>query len=142
MRSAKVDMLIILRENRSYDEPFDLRFADAAKSNNILVRYDLDHYQKENAERRQRREKSSYDGQFSNNDWLQELPKPMNKLTWDNPVLMGPAMADRIGIKTEDLVELELSGTKITAPVWIQVGHPDHSVTVFLGYGRRRAGRV
>ncbi len=89
-----------------------------------------------------RRDPSVYDGQFANNGWLQELPKPMNKLTWDNPVLMGPAMAERMGIKTEDLVELELNGKKVTAPVWIQVGHPDNSVTVFLGYGRRRAGRV
>ena len=40
----------------------------------------------------------------------------MNKLTWDNPVLMGPAMAERMGIKTEDLVELELNGKKVTAP--------------------------
>jgi MoCo/4Fe-4S cofactor protein with predicted Tat translocation signal len=89
-----------------------------------------------------RRDPSVYDGQFSNNGWLQELPKPMNKLTWDNPVLMGPAMAERLGIKTEDLVDLELNGKKVSAPVWIQVGHPDNSVTVFLGYGRRRAGRV
>jgi molybdopterin-containing oxidoreductase family iron-sulfur binding subunit len=89
-----------------------------------------------------RRDPSIYDGQFSNNGWLQELPKPMNKLTWDNPVLMGPALAERMGTKTEDLVELELNGKKVTAPVWIQVGHPDNSVTVFLGYGRRRAGRV
>ncbi len=89
-----------------------------------------------------RRDPSVYDGQFSNNGWLQELPKPMNKLTWDNPVLMGLAMAERMGIKTEDLVELALNGKKVTAPVWIQVGHPDNSVTVFLGYGRRRAGRV
>jgi molybdopterin-containing oxidoreductase family iron-sulfur binding subunit len=89
-----------------------------------------------------RRDPSLYDGQFSNNGWLQELPKPMNKLTWDNPLLMGPAMAERMGIKTEDMVELELEGKKVTAPVWIQVGHPDNSVTVFLGHGRRRAGRV
>jgi molybdopterin-containing oxidoreductase family iron-sulfur binding subunit len=60
-----------------------------------------------------RRDPSIYDGQFSNNGWLQELPKPMNKLTWDNPVLMGPAMAERMGIKTEDLVELELNGKKV-----------------------------
>jgi MoCo/4Fe-4S cofactor protein with predicted Tat translocation signal len=89
-----------------------------------------------------RRDPSIYDGQFSNNGWLQELPKPMNKLTWDNPVLMGPGMAERMGIKTEDLVELELNGKKVTTPVWMQVGHPDNSITVFLGYGRRRAGRV
>jgi molybdopterin-containing oxidoreductase family iron-sulfur binding subunit len=85
---------------------------------------------------------SIYDGRFANNGWLQELPKPMNKLTWDNPVLIGPAMADRMGLKTEDLIELELNGKKVTAPVWIQAGHADNSVTVFLGYGRRRAGRV
>jgi molybdopterin-containing oxidoreductase family iron-sulfur binding subunit len=89
-----------------------------------------------------RRDPSIYDGRFSNNGWLQELPKPMNKLTWDNPVLMSPAMAERMGIKTEDMVELELNGKKVTAPVWVQAGHPDNSVTVFLGYGRRRAGRV
>ena len=89
-----------------------------------------------------RRDPSVYDGQFANNGWLQELPKPMNKVTWDNPALLGPAMADRMGLKTEDMIELELNGKKIAAPVWIQVGHPDNSITVFLGYGRRRAGRV
>ena len=89
-----------------------------------------------------RRDPTVHDGQFSNNGWLQELPKPMTKLTWDNPVLIGPAMAARMGLKTEDVVELELNGNKVTAPVWIQAGHPDNSVTVFLGYGRRRAGRA
>jgi MoCo/4Fe-4S cofactor protein with predicted Tat translocation signal len=83
-----------------------------------------------------------YDGQFSNNGWLQELPKPMTKLTWDNAVLIGPKMAERLQIKVEDVVELELNGKKVTGPVWIQAGHPDNSVTVTLGYGRRRAGRV
>jgi len=89
-----------------------------------------------------RSDPSIYDGRFSNNGWLQELPKPMSKITWDNPVLIGPAMAARLGLKTEDLIELELNGKKVTAPVWIQAGHPDNSVTVFLGYGRRRAGRA
>jgi MoCo/4Fe-4S cofactor protein with predicted Tat translocation signal len=89
-----------------------------------------------------RRDPCIYDGQFSNNGWLQELPNPMSKMTWDNPVLIGPAMAARMGLKTEDLVTLELNGKKVTAPVWIQAGHPDNSVTVFLGYGRRRAGRA
>src|SRR5262249_8007967 len=65
-----------------------------------------------------------------------------SKLTWDNPVLMGPAMAARMGLATEDLVNLELNGKKLSAPVWIQAGHADNSVTVFLGYGRRRAGRA
>ena len=89
-----------------------------------------------------RRDPSIYDGRFSNNGWLQELPNPLTKMTWDNPVLVGPAMADRLHLKSEDMVELELQGRKIEAPVWIQAGHPDNSVTVFLGYGRRRAGRA
>jgi MoCo/4Fe-4S cofactor protein with predicted Tat translocation signal len=89
-----------------------------------------------------RRDPSIWDGRFANNGWLQELPKPMSKMTWDNPVLMGPAMAARMGISTEDVVEIELNGQKVAAPVWIQAGHVDNSITVFLGYGRRRAGRV
>jgi len=93
-----------------------------------------------------RRDPTIYDGQFSNNGWLQELPKPMSKLTWDNAIQIGPAMAKRLNIATEDVVELELNGggnqRKITGPVWIQAGHPDNSVTITLGYGRTRAGRV
>jgi MoCo/4Fe-4S cofactor protein with predicted Tat translocation signal len=89
-----------------------------------------------------RRDPTIYDGQFSNNGWLQELPKPMTKLTWDNAILIGPKMAERLQIKVEDVVELELNGKKVTGPVWIQAGHPDNSVTVTLGYGRKRAGRV
>jgi len=89
-----------------------------------------------------RRDPTIYDGQFSNNGWLQELPKPMTKLTWDNAIIIGPKMAERLQIKVEDVVELELNGKKIQGPVWIQAGHPDNSVTIFLGYGRKRAGRV
>ena len=89
-----------------------------------------------------RRDPTIYDGQFSNNGWLQELPKPMNKLTWDNVIQIGPAMAQRLNIKSEDVVELELNGKKVTGPVWVQAGHPDNSVTINLGYGRKRAGRV
>ena len=89
-----------------------------------------------------RRDPTIYDGQFSNNGWLQELPKPMTKLTWDNAVQIGPKMAERLQINVEDVVELELNGKKIQGPVWIQAGHPDNSVTIFLGYGRKRAGRV
>ncbi|MGH9529122.1 MAG: 4Fe-4S dicluster domain-containing protein, partial [Terriglobales bacterium] len=89
-----------------------------------------------------RRDPTVYDGSFANNGWLQELPKPMTKMTWDNPILMGPAMAERSGLKTQDLIKLELNGKSVTAPIWIQAGHPDNSVTVFLGYGRSHAGRV
>jgi MoCo/4Fe-4S cofactor protein with predicted Tat translocation signal len=89
-----------------------------------------------------RRDPTIYDGQFSNNGWLQELPKPMTKLTWDNAILIGPAMAERMQIASKDVLELELNGTKVTGAAWIQAGHPDNSISVFLGYGRKRAGRV
>jgi molybdopterin-containing oxidoreductase family iron-sulfur binding subunit len=89
-----------------------------------------------------RRHPSIYDGRFANNGWLQELPAPMTKLTWDNPVIVGPKMAERLGLQAKDVVELELNGKKLTGAIWIQAGHPDNSVTIFLGYGRRRAGRV
>jgi molybdopterin-containing oxidoreductase family iron-sulfur binding subunit len=89
-----------------------------------------------------RRDPSIYDGQFSNNGWLQELPKPLSKLTWDNSIQMGPKMAQREGIQSMDVVMLELNGQKVSGPVWIQAGHPDHSITVHLGYGRRAAGRT
>ena len=88
-----------------------------------------------------RRDPSIYDGQFSNNAWLQELPNPMTKMTWDNPLLMGPKMAGDMGVKSGDMVLVELNGNSMKLPVWIQAGHPDKSVTVFLGYGRRLAGR-
>ena len=89
-----------------------------------------------------RRDPSTYDGRFANNGWLQELPKPMNKLTWDNAVFISPKTADALKLKTEDVVELELNGKKVEGAVWIQAGHADNSVTVNLGYGRKRAGRV
>src|SRR5947208_15941805 len=78
-----------------------------------------------------RRDPSIYDGRFANNGWLQELPKPMSKMTWDNPVLISPAMAQRMGLQNKDVVELELNGKKVEAAVWIQAGHPDNSITVF-----------
>jgi MoCo/4Fe-4S cofactor protein with predicted Tat translocation signal len=90
-----------------------------------------------------RRDPSIYDGRFANNGWLQELPKPMNKLTWDNPLLMGPAMAERLHFKNMDMSRLELqNGKYLDLPVWVQAGHPDNSVSVYLGHGREKAGRV
>ncbi|MGA9496455.1 MAG: TAT-variant-translocated molybdopterin oxidoreductase [Terriglobales bacterium] len=89
-----------------------------------------------------RRDPSIYDGRFSNNGWLQELPKPLTKLTWDNPIMIGPAMAERLKLNFKDVAELEFNGKKVKGAVWIQAGHPDNSITVFLGYGRTYAGRV
>src|SRR5581483_8088343 len=89
-----------------------------------------------------RRDPSIYDGRFANNGWLQELPKPMTKMTWDNPTLVSPAMAERMGLQSKDLINIQLNGKTVQGAVWIQAGHPDNSITVFLGYGRRRAGRA
>jgi molybdopterin-containing oxidoreductase family iron-sulfur binding subunit len=89
-----------------------------------------------------RRDPSIYDGRFSNNGWLQELPKPLTKLTWDNPIMIGPAMAERLKLTFKDVAELEFNGKKVKGAVWVQTGHPDNSITVFLGYGRTQAGRV
>jgi MoCo/4Fe-4S cofactor protein with predicted Tat translocation signal len=83
-----------------------------------------------------------WDGRFANNGWLQELPKPLTKLTWDNAALISPATAERLGLATEDLVELRYQGRTVRAPVWVMPGHVDDAVTVSLGYGRWRAGQL
>jgi MoCo/4Fe-4S cofactor protein with predicted Tat translocation signal len=83
-----------------------------------------------------------WDGRFANNGWLQELPKPLTKLTWDSVAMFSPATAQRLGLRNEDTVELKYDGRTILAPVWVMPGHADESVTAFLGYGRRRSGRV
>ena len=82
------------------------------------------------------------DGRFCNNGWLQELPKPLTKLTWDNAALISPALAERMQLANQDLVELRYQKRTVRAPIWIVPGHPDNAVTVHLGYGRTHAGRV
>jgi molybdopterin-containing oxidoreductase family iron-sulfur binding subunit len=83
-----------------------------------------------------------WDGRFANNAWLQELPKPLTKLTWDNAALVGPELARRLGLANEDQIELLYRGATVLAPVWIVPGQPDATVTVTLGYGRSRAGHI
>jgi Fe-S-cluster-containing dehydrogenase component len=83
-----------------------------------------------------------WDGRFSNNAWLQELPKPITKITWDNAVLIGPALADRYGLQNEDVIEIRYRGRSLEAPVWVSPGHPGGSITVTLGYGRTRGGKL
>ena len=83
-----------------------------------------------------------HDGRFANNGWLQELPKPLTRLTWDNAALISPATAEQLGLANEEWVELSYKGRKLPAPVWILPGHANDSVTVHLGYGRTRAGKV
>ena len=82
------------------------------------------------------------DGRFANNGWLQELPKPLTKLSWDNAALVSPATAQKLGLETEDLVDLRQGGRTVRLPVMVLPGQADSSITVTLGLGRRRAGRV
>jgi molybdopterin-containing oxidoreductase family iron-sulfur binding subunit len=83
-----------------------------------------------------------WDGQFANNGWLQELPKPLTKLTWDNAAMLSLATAQRLGVKNGDVAKLRFQGRELQTPIWIMPGHADDCVTVHLGYGRRRAGNV
>ncbi len=83
-----------------------------------------------------------YDGRFANNGWLQELPKPITKLTWDNAAILSPGDAHRFGVDSGSLVELTYQGRKLRAPVWVQPGHVNGAITLHLGYGRTRAGRA
>jgi MoCo/4Fe-4S cofactor protein with predicted Tat translocation signal len=86
------------------------------------------------------------DGRYANNGWLQELPDPITKLTWDNAALIGPAFARKLGVETGDLLEITIiekstGGASIKRQLVIAAlvspGHADNSVTVPLGYGRK-----
>jgi MoCo/4Fe-4S cofactor protein with predicted Tat translocation signal len=83
-----------------------------------------------------------WDGRFANNGWLQELPKPFTKVTWDPTVWISTRLADERGLRQGDIVELRYRGSSVRMPVFVVPGHPAQSVTVFFGYGRRNAGRV
>jgi MoCo/4Fe-4S cofactor protein with predicted Tat translocation signal len=82
------------------------------------------------------------DGEFSNNSWLQELPKPITRLTWDNAVMMSPGTAQQLSLTTGDYVTLTLAGRRIDAGIYLVPGHADNSVTLHLGFGRARGGSV
>jgi molybdopterin-containing oxidoreductase family iron-sulfur binding subunit len=83
-----------------------------------------------------------YDGRWANVGWLQELPKPVTNLSWDNAAIVSGATLTKLGFEEDDIVELTVGNGKVKAPVIVAPGHPDNSVTVHLGYGREFAGRV
>jgi molybdopterin-containing oxidoreductase family iron-sulfur binding subunit len=78
-----------------------------------------------------------YDGRFAGNPWLLEQPRPITHLTWDNAAILGPRTAERLGVADEDVVDLDLAGRTVRAPVLIVPGHADDAVTLHLGWGRR-----
>jgi len=83
-----------------------------------------------------------YDGRFANNTWLQELPQPMTKLTWDNAVHLSPATADRLNLVTHSRVQLEYGGKWVEGAVWVAPGQADDSVVLHLGWGHTHVGRA
>ncbi|HEV7680773.1 MAG TPA: TAT-variant-translocated molybdopterin oxidoreductase [Pyrinomonadaceae bacterium] len=95
-----------------------------------------------------------YDGRFANNGWLQELPKPLSKLTWDNAALISPNTAKQLGITKTigkkggdiyvDTLKITHQGRTFTdmVPTWITPGQPDGVITIHLGYGRTNAGNT
>jgi len=100
---------------------------------------------------------SIYDGRFANNGWLQELPKPLTKITWDNVALVSANTATRLGLATQnyeerdhgreayvDTIKITLRNQTIakTVPAWVMPGQPDDVITLYLGYGREPVGKV
>jgi MoCo/4Fe-4S cofactor protein with predicted Tat translocation signal len=83
-----------------------------------------------------------YDGRYANTGWLQELPDPITKISWDNAALISPVTAKKLSFKNGDMIEISYQNMKLDIPVWISPGQADYCVALPLGYGRRFEGRV
>ncbi len=83
-----------------------------------------------------------YDGRFANNAWLQELPQPVTKMTWDNAVFISQATADKLAIATGDLLSIDYKQRSVQGPAMIVPGHADDAITLPLGYGREHTGHI
>jgi len=89
--------------------------------------------------------KESYqvgDGRFANNGWLQELPHPVSKVTWDNYAAISPATAKELGFENGDMAEVFVSNQSLQIPIFIQPGAAENTITIELGYGRTNSGTV
>ncbi len=82
------------------------------------------------------------DGREANNGWLQELPRPMTKVTWDNVALISLNTARKLNLNNIEIVKLTVGGRSLETPIWITPGQPDDSIAVQLGFGRTRVGKV
>lgn len=82
------------------------------------------------------------DGSFVNNGWLQELPHPVSKVTWDNYAALSQATANELGINTDDKIEIKIGDRKLEIPAYIQAGAADKVITIESGYGRTNAGVI
>ncbi|HEY3595109.1 MAG TPA: molybdopterin oxidoreductase, partial [Polyangiaceae bacterium] len=88
------------------------------------------------------------DGRYANNGWLQELPKPLTKLTWDNALLVSLTRARELGLSSDEIAEggavltVSSNGKTVEVPAYCLPGLADDVAVLHFGYGRRRAGRV
>lgn len=85
---------------------------------------------------------SLWDGRFANNAWLQELPKPLTKISWGNALLINPRTAAELSLENNELTEVRSGGRSLRAPVFWHPAQPPGVVTLHLGYGRERVGAV
>ncbi len=82
------------------------------------------------------------DGRTANNPWLQELPDPVSKVTWDNYVAIAPKYAEKLGLNEFDLVEVKSANYSVTLPVLVQPGQVVGTISIAVGYGRSKAGKA
>ena len=85
---------------------------------------------------------SVYDGRYANNGWLQEIPKPVTSLTWDNAALISMKVAKKLNIKNGQMLEINVGNNSIKIPAFITPGQNQKSITLELGYGRKFSGRI
>ncbi len=83
-----------------------------------------------------------WDGRFGNVAWLQELPKPLTKITWDNVIAVSPAIAAAQSLSNGDIAEVTVDGRTVRGPAWIVPGQARNTIALFLGYGRRAGGDI
>lgn len=122
----------IVADTEAPEVRVELIASAAAPSSNSLGEFDVEW----------RPDATIWDGSFANNAWLQELPKPLTKITWDNAAHLSEKTAKRLKLASGDLVEITSDGRSVVAPVWITPGQADDCISLTLGYGRTRAGRV
>ena len=83
-----------------------------------------------------------YDGRYANNPWLQELPEPITKLTWDNAAQLSPRTAAQLGVHAGDVVALAVGGHVLEVPAIVVPGQADGAITLHAGFGRTGEERV
>jgi molybdopterin-containing oxidoreductase family iron-sulfur binding subunit len=87
-----------------------------------------------------RPDEGTWDGRYADNPWLLELERAFTRLTWDNAAVLAPATAKRLGVQTDDVVEIEAAQTKVRAPVYVLPGQASDCIMLPLGWGRTSGG--